>query len=554
MRASLRAGVLQLGMLILIAPAALAADAPVVAAPSDAERQLGQVRAEIERARLAAGGGGREAGEARAEMETLEKLARILAEQRVAEQRAQALAEEADALTEHLAAPPSANVAAAPPYSLRFFDEAAGAAEALRHAVALAETAAGDALALLETARAESKEEARVLRLAREQRSPQPSAQVAGEERRRELAGRLAEARVRLRELDHRNALAALELERKRLQRSDAELAWIREHVDARERDLDEVRTELAQEEFDAARRLELSRLELASAEERLAAAQRRIGAARDPQPAAEEEAAARRLEVARYQRSVAFLGERLERVAADRQLWERRYQLVSDRASRVEVAAWFEETARQLEETTRQIRIRATRVEELRRQSEEIRAKIERASDPRVGHWLGAQSETLGQLIQIYTEDLAGLASHRALEQRLHAELEARRTEVDLSDRIRALFDVARSAWHYEITSSENRAITVGKAVSAVVVFLIGYLFASAVTRIGGRRVFSRVGMDEGAAHAFESLAFYALMVAAFLFALRIVNIPLTAFAVVGGALAIGVGFGSQNVVNNFI
>jgi potassium efflux system protein len=38
------------------------------------------------------------------------------------------------------------------------------------------------------------------------------------------------------------------------------------------------------------------------------------------------------------------------------------------------------------------------------------------------------------------------------------------------------------------------------------------------------------------------------------FVASLRIVNIPLTALAFVGGAVAIGVGFGSQNVVSNFI
>jgi small-conductance mechanosensitive channel len=37
-------------------------------------------------------------------------------------------------------------------------------------------------------------------------------------------------------------------------------------------------------------------------------------------------------------------------------------------------------------------------------------------------------------------------------------------------------------------------------------------------------------------------------------LLALRAIHFPLTAFTVLGGALAIGVGFGSQNVMNNFI
>ena len=36
--------------------------------------------------------------------------------------------------------------------------------------------------------------------------------------------------------------------------------------------------------------------------------------------------------------------------------------------------------------------------------------------------------------------------------------------------------------------------------------------------------------------------------------FALWVSEIPLTVFALAGGAIAIGVGFGSQNVVNNFI
>ena len=35
-------------------------------------------------------------------------------------------------------------------------------------------------------------------------------------------------------------------------------------------------------------------------------------------------------------------------------------------------------------------------------------------------------------------------------------------------------------------------------------------------------------------------------------LFALRVVNIPLTLFTFLGGAVAIGVGFGAQNLINN--
>jgi small-conductance mechanosensitive channel len=68
------------------------------------------------------------------------------------------------------------------------------------------------------------------------------------------------------------------------------------------------------------------------------------------------------------------------------------------------------------------------------------------------------------------------------------------------------------------------------------------------------GRIVRRRSGAAEGAVRAIESLAFYGFLALFFLVALRTVNIPLTAFALAGGALAVGVGFGSQAIVNNFI
>ena len=48
--------------------------------------------------------------------------------------------------------------------------------------------------------------------------------------------------------------------------------------------------------------------------------------------------------------------------------------------------------------------------------------------------------------------------------------------------------------------------------------------------------------------------MVFYVLLFSFTLLALRLVNVPLTVFTLLGGAAAIGLGFGSQNIVNNFI
>jgi small-conductance mechanosensitive channel len=70
----------------------------------------------------------------------------------------------------------------------------------------------------------------------------------------------------------------------------------------------------------------------------------------------------------------------------------------------------------------------------------------------------------------------------------------------------------------------------------------------------LGHRLQQGRIHMNESGAAALQSLSFYVLLVCFTLTALRFVNVPLTMFTFLGGAIAIGVGFGSQNVMNNFI
>jgi small-conductance mechanosensitive channel len=59
---------------------------------------------------------------------------------------------------------------------------------------------------------------------------------------------------------------------------------------------------------------------------------------------------------------------------------------------------------------------------------------------------------------------------------------------------------------------------------------------------------------MKETTAAAVEKVINYFTVFLIVLFALRVVNIPLTLFTFLGGAVAIGVGFGAQNLINNFI
>jgi potassium-dependent mechanosensitive channel len=95
---------------------------------------------------------------------------------------------------------------------------------------------------------------------------------------------------------------------------------------------------------------------------------------------------------------------------------------------------------------------------------------------------------------------------------------------------------------------------VTVGTLISGLVLMGIGYLAAKWISRWVGKRVLARVGLDQHAAAPVQSITFYVLVITFTMLTLNILNVPITVFSFLGGALAIGAGFGSQNIVNNFI
>jgi small-conductance mechanosensitive channel len=82
----------------------------------------------------------------------------------------------------------------------------------------------------------------------------------------------------------------------------------------------------------------------------------------------------------------------------------------------------------------------------------------------------------------------------------------------------------------------------------------LAGLWFARRVSRLLVRRLATLPGVKANAIAAIEKLVYYALVLGIAAVALPTVNILISAFAVLGGAFAIGLGFGAQNLFNNFM
>ena len=102
-------------------------------------------------------------------------------------------------------------------------------------------------------------------------------------------------------------------------------------------------------------------------------------------------------------------------------------------------------------------------------------------------------------------------------------------------------------------IWTADDRAIVLWQIIVVPIAFVIAFWAAVRVTRFIATRL-QRRGVNPDAVHLLRRVL-YALAVAALvLTALDLLNVPLTAFAFISGAIAIGVGFGAQNIINNFI
>ena len=115
-------------------------------------------------------------------------------------------------------------------------------------------------------------------------------------------------------------------------------------------------------------------------------------------------------------------------------------------------------------------------------------------------------------------------------------------------------MLDELRSFWNLTLaTSPSGQSITVGEVLLVVALVIVGYYGSRFLVYLLGRRL-KKAEVQADVIHVIKRVIFVVFLVVVALTALSLLGIPLTAFAFATGAIAIGVGFGAQNIINNFI
>jgi len=164
--------------------------------------------------------------------------------------------------------------------------------------------------------------------------------------------------------------------------------------------------------------------------------------------------------------------------------------------------------------------------------------------------------AEALGRV-----ERLANRLTAELRERQKHAPLESR-----LKESLADVFSFMKRIWNIELYVAEETVIaegtkivkpvgvTLGKVLQALVILVVGWWLARHLLRPVRWIVIRRFKKDESYANQVSKIFLLILFIGVLVFSLVSVNIPLAVFAFLGGALVIGVGFGAQHLINNFI
>lgn len=102
-------------------------------------------------------------------------------------------------------------------------------------------------------------------------------------------------------------------------------------------------------------------------------------------------------------------------------------------------------------------------------------------------------------------------------------------------------------------VASIAEQPITIGDILLVPTFLILGFLLTKWLVKIITHRLTTK-NTDPNLIHLLQRVFYVVAITIIVITILDVINVPITAFAFLSGAIAIGFGFGAQNIINNFI
>ncbi len=238
-------------------------------------------------------------------------------------------------------------------------------------------------------------------------------------------------------------------------------------------------------------------------------------------------------------------------------EVWHKRYALLQGNYTPDLLTEWSQEMQSSRKNIDRLSSLVTSQKNNLQPKILSLQFTLSRDKDtlpPEAFSHMLSQLKAMQKLSANNIEYLTKLELIRRLNNRFLNEIDEKSKNIQFIDIVKGVASLIDKRLDFELYVIDDESITIKKVLLALLILFVGLFLAKLFSRFVSNRILARTQLDESAKAAIHKVSFFVLTIILVLFALHTVNIPLTILTLLGGAVAIGVGFGSQNLINNFI
>ena len=234
---------------------------------------------------------------------------------------------------------------------------------------------------------------------------------------------------------------------------------------------------------------------------------------------------------------------------------WRRRQSLISSSEKLEELDLWTTEITGDLDQIRTTLELQRKSQTNIQSRLAGLENDIDSGNLSKVVQTkMKDQLAAIRQLTEAQLGFITELTETQKLGRRLLDEIAAASHRISFWKHLAQYSRYIEGVWDFEVIQIDNNSVTVSKIIFSLLILVIGITLVRYIIHTFTQRLFRYANLRDTNAAAIRKVLLFSGYLLVFLFALRMVNIPLAAFAFLGGAVAIGVGFGAQNLINNFI